>query len=96
MTPEPAARHPREALDLTVRAVELQRGGAARPALLAAVDQARASLLREPDLPVRRTLTWVCRHVLEPWRDAGDDAMLIDAALRVAARALTAPADGEG
>jgi hypothetical protein len=42
---DPFVRHSREALDLTTLAVALWRGGAGRPALLAAVDQARASLL---------------------------------------------------
>lgn len=88
-------RHPREALDLTVRAVTLARAGAARPALLAAVDQARASLWHEPDPQVQRTLSWVCRAVLDPASDTADDAMVVDAALRVARETLAATAEGE-
>lgn len=86
-------RHPREALDLTVRAVALQRGGAGRAALLAVVDQAHASLLRERDPQARRSLSWVCRAVLNPDCRCPDDAMVVDAALRVAAKAL-APVTG--
>jgi hypothetical protein len=49
MTADALARHPREALDLTTRAVALRRRDAGRSALLAAVDQARTSLNHERD-----------------------------------------------
>lgn len=93
-TPRPD-RHPREALDLAVRAVALQRGGAGRPALLAVVDQLRASLWQERDPQVRRTLSWVCRAVLDRHSTVADDAAVVDAALRVAAQALAQPAEEE-
>ncbi|HEY2193945.1 MAG TPA: hypothetical protein VGH76_16845 [Actinomycetospora sp.] len=88
-------RHPREALDLVVCALAMQRGGAARPALLAIVDQAQTSLRHEPDHQVRRTLSWVCRAVLNPESNGSDEAMVVDAAVRVAAKALAPAADGE-
>lgn len=88
-------RHPREALDLVVRAVALQRGGASRTALIAVIDQARASLTHESDPQARRSLTWVCRAVMDPRSTGPDDALVVDAAVRVAAQALAATADGE-
>ena len=83
------ARHPREGLDLTVRAVALRRGGAGPEALVAALDQARASLSREPVPGVARALTWICRTI-DPSvsEDEEVDNLVVDAALRVAARGL--------
>lgn len=88
-------RHPREALDLAVRAVALRRAGAARPALLAVIDQAETSLRHEPDRHARRSLFWVCRAVLERDVERTEDTLVVDAAIRVAATALAA-ADGSG
>lgn len=88
-------RDPHEALDLTVRAVRLQRRGAGRVAVLAAVDQARTSLHHEPETTVVRTLAWVCRAILEPDPPV-DTAAVVDAALRVAARTLAPTADPDG
>jgi hypothetical protein len=95
MSGDAIGRHPREALDCTVRAVALRRGGAGRPALVAAVDQARASLNHEPDPRVRRTLSWICHSVLDPRSAGPDDTTVVDAALRVATEAVAPPA-GEG
>lgn len=79
-------RHPREGFDLTVRAVALRRAGVLPVGVLAAVDQARASLAVEPDEAVARVLVWVC-GVLEGHEPVADD-LVVDSALRVAAREL--------
>lgn len=90
---EDRVRHPREAFDLTVRAVALRRGRADAVAVLAAVDQAEASLQVEPDTAVTRSLTWVCRAMSPMSADA--DEVVVNAALRVAARSLArSPSDG--
>jgi hypothetical protein len=96
MSGDALVRGPREALDLTTLAVALRRGGAGRSALLAAVDQARTSLNHERDPRVRRALSWVCRAVMDPHSCGNDDTMLVDAALRVAAKALAPVTEGEG
>ncbi len=88
-------RDPREALDLTTHAVRLQRQGAGRVAVLAAVDQARTSLCHERETSVVRTLSWVCRAILDP-DPPGDNALVVDAALRVAAQTLATTADPDG
>lgn len=80
-------RRPTEAWDLASRVVMLGRRGAPRVALLAALDQARTSLRREPHREVRRTLTWVLGAV-----ERGEESdVVVDAALRVAARDLERP-----
>jgi hypothetical protein len=95
MSGDAIERHPREALDCTIRAVALRRGGAGRPALVAAVDQARASLNHEPDPQVRRACSWICRAVLDPGSAGSDDTTVVDAALRVATEAVAPPAEGD-
>ena len=87
MTPVPA-RHPREGLDLTVRAYALRRGGANAVALRAALDQARASVSREPDPTVARALTWVGNAIDPSVPDEDVDDLVVGAALQVAARGL--------
>jgi hypothetical protein len=82
------ARHPREALDLTVRAVALRRAGAAPAAVLAALDQARASVSLETDPAVARSLTWICVTIAPATPDEDVDHLVVDAALRYAARNL--------
>ncbi len=82
------ARHPREALDLTVRAVALRRAGAGPEAVLAALDQARASVSLESDPPVARALTWICSTIAPTAPDEDVDHLVVDAALRSAARSL--------
>ena len=82
------ARHPREALDLTVRAVALRRAGAGPAAVLAALDQARASVSLEPDPAVARSLTWICSTIAPATPDEEVDHLVVDAALRHAARSL--------
>jgi hypothetical protein len=80
-------RRPTEAWDLAFRVVALHRRGASRVTLLAALDQARTSLRREPHRDVRSTLTWVVGAV-----ERGEQAhACLDAALRVAARDLGRP-----
>ncbi|GAA4731422.1 hypothetical protein [Actinomycetospora chibensis] len=92
---EDRVRHPREALDLTVRAVALRRGRAEAVAVLAAIDQAEASLHVEPDTAVTRSLTWVCRAISPTNADADADEVVVNAALRVAVRSLArSPSDG--
>jgi hypothetical protein len=80
-------RRPTEAWDLASRVVMLSRRDAPRVALLAALDQARTSLRREPHRDVRRTLTWVLGAV----ERGGESDATVDAALRVAARDLDRP-----
>jgi hypothetical protein len=72
-------RSPNEAWDLVTR-----RRGAPTVTVLAALDQARASLRHEPHRDVATRLWWVCRAVSVVERD--EDR--IDDALRVAAREL--------
>jgi hypothetical protein len=96
MSGDALVRHPREALDLTTLAVALRRVGAGRPALLAAVDQARTSLNHERDLEVRRALSWVCRAVMDPHAGGNDDTPVVDAALRAAGKALAPATDATG
>lgn len=80
-------RRPTEACDLVARAVVLRRRGVPHVTLLAALDQARTSLRREPHRDVRSTLTWVVTAL-----ETGDLAeACIDAALRVAMRDLRRP-----
>jgi hypothetical protein len=81
-------RHPREALDLTVRAVALRRGGAGHVAVLAALDQARASLSVEPEPAVARYLAWVCSALERTIPEEHNDDVVVDAVLRAAARSL--------
>jgi hypothetical protein len=75
-------RRPGEAWELVARAVTLQRGRAPRTAVLAALDQARASIRHEPDTAVARRLWAVCRGVTIIVRDEER----IDEVLRLAAR----------
>ncbi|GLZ49660.1 hypothetical protein Acsp06_58450 [Actinomycetospora sp. NBRC 106375] len=80
-------RRPTEAYDLAAAVVALSRRDVPRVTLLAALDQARTSLRREPHRDVRRTLTWVVGAV-----ERGESAdACVDAALRVAARDLGRP-----
>ncbi len=86
-------RVPREALDLVVLAVALDRGGADPTAIVALVDQARASLRREIDAGVAVPLGQVCR-LLHAGAGSCDEST-VNAALRCAARALgERPQDG--
>ncbi|GAA4880666.1 hypothetical protein [Actinomycetospora straminea] len=78
-----------EAYDLAAQVVALSRRGVPRATLLAALDQARTSLRREPDRDVRRTLTWVVGAVEQDEQASA----CIDAALRVAARDLQRSAE---
>jgi hypothetical protein len=75
-------RRPTEACDLVAHVVVLSRRDAPRVTRLAALDQARTSLRREPNRDVRSTLTWVLDAV-----ETGERAdACVDAALRVALR----------
>ena len=80
-------RRPTEAYDLTSQVVTMKRRGVPRVTLLAALDQARTSVRREPHRAVRRTLVWV----LDATEQGEDAQACIDAALRVAARDLARP-----
>lgn len=77
-------RSPNEAWNLVTRAVGLRRRGAPPVTVLAALDQARASLHHEPNRDVATRLWWVCRAVFVLERD--EDR--VDDALRVAAQEL--------
>lgn len=81
------ARASDEAYALTVRAVALRRGGAGPGAVLATIDQARASLRTEPNPVVAHTLAGVC-HTLIAESLAVPTGSAVDSALRIAARVL--------
>jgi hypothetical protein len=78
-------RLPTEAWELAALAVRLRRGGTPSAAVLAALDQARASLRHEPHPQVAHQL-WICRAVAV----VGRDEERIDAALRRAPRSSVA------
>lgn len=77
-------RSPKEAWHLVTRAVGLRRRGAPPVTVLAALDQARASLCHEPNRDVAARLWWVCRAV--PVGERDEDR--IDDTLRAVAREL--------
>lgn len=83
--PDTPERLPSESWDLVTRAVGLRRRGAPPVTVLAALDQARASLRHEPRHDVARDLWWACRTVGIVCReeDRLDDVMR-DAAQRLA------------
>lgn len=83
-------RGPTEAWDLASRVVELYRCGAARVTLLAAADQTRTSVRREPYRGARRALAWIVEAIV----NGEQDDACVEATLRVAARELTGRSEG--